>query len=144
MKVLVRPVRKGDWKRVLAIEDTLLNPWDMQDHREFLHPDRNCTYVATDGREVFGFVSATVMPGYVLVERLAVAEEYRVCGVGRGLLDSLEHWFATDRCRQIQCVVSEYAVATQVFLRACGWKWVKSVRWGDEGEEYLMVKEFKR
>jgi ribosomal protein S18 acetylase RimI-like enzyme len=114
------------------------------------------TYVADGDGHLFGFVCATVMPTHVLVERVAVDQAYRRVRVGTGLLDSLEHFFmpqqgsaapqdrtVTAKRKQMQAVVNEWAVDQQLFLRACGWKWVKTVRWGREPEEYVMVKEFK-
>ena len=142
MQLLVRPVQKGDWRAVLRVESTVTNPWDIEDHRDFLRQKRNATYVVTDGEALFGFVSVTVMPTHVLVERMAVVAEARKLGVGRGLLDSLEEFYVTPKRRQMQAVVSEYDLGTQLFFKSRGWTWAKTTRWADEMDEYLFVRNF--
>lgn len=142
MQLLVRPVQKGDWRAVLRVESTVTNPWDIEDHRDFLRQKRNATYVVTDGEALFGFVSVTVMPTHVLVERLAVVSEARRLGCGSILIDAVRELHVTQKRRQMQAVVSEYDLGTQLFFKACGWKWAKTTRWADEVDEYLFVRNF--
>jgi len=140
MKVLVRPARSGDWLGVWEIEQTLPHPWDITHHKEFMAHDRSCTYVCENGEHVLGFVSATVMPGYVDVERVGVSADARRLGVGRGMLESLEGWFLGRKRTQMHAVVGERDLPVQLFLRACGWEYRKSIAWGDTDDEYLFVK----
>lgn len=142
MQLLVRPVQKGDWRAVLRVESTVTNPWDIEDHRDFLRQKRNATYVVTNGEALFGFVSVTVMPTHVLVERLAVVAEARRLGCGSILIDAVRELHVTPKRRQMQAVVSEYDLGTQLFFKACGWKWAKTTRWADEVDEYLFVRNF--
>lgn len=142
MKMQVRHATAGDKAGVLAIERELLNPWDAQDHRDFLRHECNATFVAACDGVVYGFVCATVMPKVVTVERLAVANGARRHRIGTELLNSLELWFSTPSGTAGDAVVCEYDVGTQLFLKACGWECVKTVRWGDVSDEYLFKKRF--
>ena len=71
---------------------------------------------------VLGHVVYTLHRDHLTLDRLAVAPRVRLCGVGRALLERLQHKAVTHRRERVEAVVPEENVPAQVWLRACGWR----------------------
>jgi GNAT superfamily N-acetyltransferase len=145
-RLVVRNARKADALGVQHVEQLLDGErWDARRHRRFADAPPNCTSVAVVGAHVYAFACVTVGRREVLVERLAVLPVARRQGVGAFLLACVESSFLKDRRSVMQAVVGERDLDDQLFLRAVGWRCVKTlVPVRDEGDYYLFEKKAEK
>lgn len=140
--LVIRPVRRGDLLGVLHVESCLDLAWDGADHREFAARPDCGTAVGLVGGHVAGFACVCLDSRAVVVERLAVGEGQRRRGVGSALLWYVARQWVTRRRPLAQTLVSEYDLPGQLFLRACGFRAVRTIKW-DGVDQYLFERDYR-
>lgn len=92
---------------------------------------------------VAGFALFRVTAREIALHRIAVDPDYRLCGIARAMVDAIVEVNRRNR-QTVSMLVDEYSVASQLFLRACGFRWTVTLRGkfgGFQSDRYRMVRE---
>jgi ribosomal-protein-alanine N-acetyltransferase len=87
---------------------------------------------------VVGYMIYALESQAIDLYHLVVDPVFQCQGFGRALLDALQAKLRSQKRSRIFITVSEYNVQAQVFLKACGFNWVETIRaWDENGDGYL-------
>jgi len=142
----IRVLKPRDMSQVLAIEEaSFQDPWTARDFSNCLG-DGYKAIVCTLGRgPVIGYAVFDVprgIAGNVEILNLAVAPEHLRQGVGSKLVEEVKSWLPAHGHPRASIVVMERNVPGQLFLRALGFRWKKTLHRHYEAcpdDAYVMI-----
>jgi ribosomal-protein-alanine N-acetyltransferase len=132
----IRPMGQQDMPRMLAIEHASFSyPWSEQNFLRALGQGCTTGIVAevvwprwSSVPHVVGFALCEMHQRHLHLTNLAVDQDWRRCGIGRHLIETLADSFGDKGRNQLVLEVRETNVGAQLFFRRCGFRAVSLMR----------------
>jgi len=135
LAVHVRWMISRDMPAVLAIENTLRNPWSEDEFQRHLR-ERHCIGMVVEcGERVVGFFVYYLRKGHMEIANFAVAPEARRRGVGRQMANHLKDKCFSHQRSYLLTHLKDDNLTGHLFLKAMGWV-AESVVRGDACDFY--------
>lgn len=123
MKTHIRWMTRRDMPEVLQIEAaSSAHPWCEEDFLMHLRDRNTIGKVAETHSAVVGFCVFTMRDRSFEIHNLAVAEKFRLQGIGRKLLSGVASRLGKNKREFVELTVPERNLAAQKWLRACNFK----------------------
>jgi ribosomal-protein-alanine N-acetyltransferase len=123
METTIRELVPGDMDSVMDIElvsnDT---PITGQQFARLLRRRNIVGFVASTDDKIIGFIVIEIFKDNFRILNIAVSPDYRRLGAGRKLLGFLTSQLKADKQSKAVIMVRETGLASQLFLKACGFK----------------------
>lgn len=119
----IRPMKKEDTSQVAVIEKDIFSiPWSEKSLADACATPENIYLVAVMDEQIAGYCGLWTVLGEGNITNMAVAEEFRQCGVGRRLMEAME---AAGREKDVDIFfleVRESNVAARHLYKSMGYK----------------------
>lgn len=119
----IRPMKKEDTSQVAVIEKDIFSiPWSEKSFADACATPENIYLVAVMDEQIAGYCGLWTVLGEGNITNMAVAEEFRQCGVGRRLMEAME---AAGREKDVDIFfleVRESNVAARHLYKSMGYK----------------------
>ena len=119
----IRPMKKEDTSQVAVIEKDIFSiPWSEKSFADACATPDNIYLVAVRDEQISGYCGLWTVLGEGNITNMAVAEEFRQCGVGRRLMEAIE---AAGREKDVDIFfleVRESNVAARHLYKSMGYK----------------------
>lgn len=105
-------------------------PWNMKEFAAVLHKGAAAnSFVALDNKEkLIGYIVGTPDGNELEIINLMVMPELRKCGIGRRLVGHMILKSRKRRKKELTVIIRETNETAQYFFRACGFKWVETLK----------------
>jgi ribosomal-protein-alanine N-acetyltransferase len=149
-EVIIRRARPGDIDRIACIEqESFPDPWTPAIFAETLSYFPLTFFVAASNDTVIGFIAGgledTGEEVYGHICNLAVDPAFRLRGVGRSLVQRLEHQFAVELASGVQLEVRVSNTAARQFYRHLGYRQALQIEhYYANGEDALVMMKWFR
>jgi ribosomal protein S18 acetylase RimI-like enzyme len=134
----IRWLIQPDLDKVLAIEESLAEPWTEEDFRSFSQHRNSIGMVIEVDEQVLGYMAYELLPRRLELIRLAIHPRARRQGLGRQLLARLENKLVSHQRSSIGINVSEWDTPTHLWLKACGFEAIRVIP-GPKEDSYRFV-----
>jgi ribosomal-protein-alanine N-acetyltransferase len=147
---VIRRTAPSDIGAILAIEqESFIDPWEQTAFHEALAYFPTTYFVAVcDGRVVGFIIGGLEDTGeniYGHICNLAMSTRYRRRGIGRLLVNRLEHQFALERATGVQLEVRFSNTAAQRFYRRLGYRDIFGIdKYYSNGEDAIVMMKWLR
>jgi [ribosomal protein S18]-alanine N-acetyltransferase len=126
----IRWMIRRDTERVMEIENERPHPWDIETLIDCLR-SRECIGMVAEQTVsskhysqdlICGFMVYELRPRRIQLLKLGVADDFRLGGIGRAMLEKLKTKLEDRRRCELRAFVRETNLDGQLFLRSCGMK----------------------
>lgn len=133
----LRPMRRGDFTRVLEIEAACFRcPWDRDELTSVFNRTRTLSLVLEFERDVIAHMVVDLRRERLRVLNLAVAPEHQQNGAGSLMLDWIKGHAAGRHIREIAALIEEENLVAQKFFAANGFRAYQVLHgWFSGGED---------
>jgi len=127
-----------DIDKLLAIEESLAEPWTEENFRSFLHHRNSIGMVIEVSERIAGYMAYELCHRRLELIRMAIHPCYRRQGLGRQLLTRLISKLGSHHRPSIALNVSEWDTPIHHWLKVCGFEAICVVP-GLEEDQYRFV-----